>query len=382
MYAQLVETYRVIGESRYQLAELKLTWYRAPRYRPMEAVAAERLSADMDRFLRSSALARAATLHPVLRENLDTLSQCWAVVGPNIVDGIYSYPCEPKIEAAFTGAQDWISVHLPRQTRAFRVVLQMLLIIMTAFGVLVIWLVRQYETARQEEERRARLTHAILDAQDNERRVIALDIHDDALQTLSAAKIILDRDLASPKVSALLSDGIARLRDLAAGLSLYELDRLGLRSAVDALVDQYRQRHHLPVQFRAAGTEAVTVPLPQARHIYRIIQELLNNAQKHASATTVSLSMVVSWPELIIHYQDDGVGMSIAASSRGHRLDRRPPGNNRIGMQGIAERARLIGATVDVDSRPGEGTRVNVVIPLGDSSSGRNITTGGFRGPR
>ena len=367
MYAQLVETYRVIGESRYQLAELKLSWYRAPRYQPMDPVAAERISAEMDRFVRSSALARAATLHPSLKENLDTLSQCWAVVHPHIVDGIYSYPCEQRIEAAFTGAQDWISVHLPRQTRAFRVVLQMLLVIMTAFGALVIWLVRQYETARQEEERRARLTHAILDAQDNERRIIALDIHDDALQTLSAAKILLDRDLAVPKVSALLSDGIARLRDLAAGLSLYELDRIGLRSAVDALVDQYRQRHRLPVQFRAAGTDAVTVPLPQARHIYRIIQELLNNAHKHAAASEVLLSMVVSWPELIIHYQDDGVGMAVAAYRRSHRLDRRPTGHNGIGMQGIAERARLIGATVQVESGPGEGTRVNLVIPLGDA---------------
>ncbi|TVR05845.1 MAG: hypothetical protein EA403_01425 [Spirochaetaceae bacterium] len=367
MYAQLVETYRVIGESRYQLAELKLTWYRVPRYRPMDASAAEQLAADMERFIHSSALAQAATLHPSLSEHLTTLSQCWALVYPKIVDGIYSYPCERKIEDAFTGAQDWINIHLPRQTRAFRVVLQMLLVIMAAFGVLVIWLVGQWETARQEEQRRTRLTHAILDAQDNERRVIALDLHDDALQTLSAAKILLDRDLVAPEVSRLLADGIARLRDLAAGLSLYELDRIGLRSAVSALVDQYRQRHGLPVQFRAAGTDAVTVPLPRARHIYRIIQELLNNAHKHAGASEVLLSMVVSWPELIVHYQDDGVGMAAPASSRGLRLDRHPPGNNTIGMQGIAERARLIGATVQVDSRPGEGMRVNVVIPLGDS---------------
>lgn len=226
---------------------------------------------------------------------------------------------------------------------------------------------RQSEAQRQatesaEKELRT-LSTRLMQAQEEERRTISRELHDEVGQTLTGLRIelgTLDKLRSDPgdkfrahldEAKVLTEQTMRTVRDIAMGLRPSVLD-LGLEPAL-----QWQARHFS----RRTGTEAsVKVegdlpPLPDSHLtcIYRIVQEALTNSARHANASKVEIAVASRTSELELVVRDDGVGLA------GNWADRRG-----LGLVGIEERAREIGGSVTIESDHGNGVSIRVRLPL------------------
>ena len=205
-------------------------------------------------------------------------------------------------------------------------------------------------------------------AQTAERAKLARDLHDSVSQVLfSMAMHARAAQLALTKLPVSddghLTKAVTQVRELA-GLALAELRTLifdlrqetlakeGLVAALTRQADVISVREQLPVAVRGP---AVPVPLPDdvAEQAYRIALEALHNVVKHAGATQAAICVAVTEAGLLVTITDDGRGFDTARARPGH-----------LGLLGMAERARAIGADLTVISAPGAGTCVQLVLPV------------------
>jgi two-component system, NarL family, sensor histidine kinase UhpB len=220
------------------------------------------------------------------------------------------------------------------------------------------------------EHRRRLRTIAVtaLGAAEEERKRIARELHDVSAQELAALHIRLrvarnladaeQRDHMLLELSEDLGRQINELRTMAGGLRPPALDMLGLGPAIEALARTLGEHGDVRVRARTepvAGLLDATAELA----IYRIVQEALANAAKHAGATQVDVELSRRNGALYASVHDDGRGFDLDAAMR----------HGAIGLFGMQERAAYIGGAVAIDSRPGAGTRVEISIPLGEAVS-------------
>jgi signal transduction histidine kinase len=219
------------------------------------------------------------------------------------------------------------------------------------------------ERARQTPDTRRRLLADIVHAQEEERRRLAGDIHDDAVQAMTAVLLrigLLGSRLDKPEQVSLVEeleesirDTIGRLRRLIAGLSPPELDRAGLAAAVRSALDQLKLDFHIDFSLENRLSRE---PGPEARTIaYRIVQEALANTRKHANGSRVDVVLETQEHGLCTTVTDDGVGFEVEATLA---VDR--PGH--LGLKAMRERAELAEGWLRIESRPG-GTTVTFWIP-------------------
>lgn len=218
------------------------------------------------------------------------------------------------------------------------------------------------EALRETDEQRQRLLARLDRAQEEERKRIALDIHDDTLQVIAAVGMRLDalrRKISDPGQLGMLTRlqkdvalSMARLRRLVFELRPPVLQRDGLAAALRNYLEEtcreaglgYRMEIHLKDE-----------PLPEPRNVlYRITQEALTNVWKHARANHVEILLEERDGGVLVRVEDDGVG--ITAETNGS-----PPGH--LGMVAMRERAELAGGWSRVTSDPGGGTVVEVWVP-------------------
>lgn len=224
---------------------------------------------------------------------------------------------------------------------------------------------KQHESTRQLEI----LSRRLLVAQEDERRNVARELHDEIGQLLTVVKLDLQTVLRQPGTVALapaLKEGmasidrvVARVRDLSLDLRPSMLDDLGLLPALRWLVQ--RQAQHL-----GAGTE-VKLSLPPAlarlpgeieTACFRIAQEALTNALRHANAHRIEVKLETSAKMWRLTVSDDGAGFDVAA---GLQADVAGGG---FGLLGMRERAELVGGEFRLDSAPGRGTTVEALFPI------------------
>ncbi|HEY8774945.1 MAG TPA: ATP-binding protein [Gaiellaceae bacterium] len=219
------------------------------------------------------------------------------------------------------------------------------------------------ERARQTPGTRRRLLADIVHAQEEERRRLAGDIHDDAVQAMTAVLLrigLLGSRLDNPEQVSLVEeledsirDTIGRLRRLIAGLSPPELDRAGLAPAVRSALDQMKHEFHIDFSLENRLNRE---PGPEARTIaYRIVQEALANTRKHSNASCVEVVLESQEHGLSTSVTDDGVGFDVEATLA---VDR--PGH--LGLKAMRERAELAEGWLRIESRPG-ATTVTFWIP-------------------
>ncbi len=219
---------------------------------------------------------------------------------------------------------------------------------------------------RSEGRRARRYAQLVVQAEEDQRRRLARELHDEPLQLF----LLLARRLESlgevEGVPRAVADGLkearrqsldaaARLRNLARDLRPPTLDQLGLVAALSSLVDDIRDDVEPVISFRVIGTEtrlASEVELGA----FRIAQEAVRNALRHAGATHLSIAISIEPKELALNITDDGQGFDP------ERLGEHDP--EHLGLLGMRERARLLGGHLDVRSAPGEGTAVEARIPL------------------
>jgi PAS domain S-box-containing protein len=214
---------------------------------------------------------------------------------------------------------------------------------------------------RRQDEVRARLVEQVLTAQDEERGRIARELHDETGQSLTALLVGLrtlegSRTIAEAVALAQqLRETAARtLQDvgrLARGLHPSVLDDLGLAVAVTRHVQEFARLHGIVEDTRIEGLDTdPLLPLVQ-NTVYRALQEALTNVAKHAGARRVSVRLVRDATMVELRVQDDGVGFEPGTNHRG------------LGLQGMRERAVLLGGAVQLESAPGKGTTITARFP-------------------
>ena len=215
---------------------------------------------------------------------------------------------------------------------------------------------------RLEEERRTSGRRALM-AQERERRRIARELHDEVGQTLTGVVLQLQALRgAQPAafaeqlevVQETAREGVERVREIARGLRPQALDEFGLRSALVTLASGFSERSGVLVRHRVTRELAALEP-EQDLAIYRVAQESLTNAARHAAAGIVELALTQRDGIVVLEVRDDGRGITDAqASGQG------------VGLGGMRERALLVGGRLTVGCRPEGGTEVRLEVPGGD----------------
>jgi PAS domain S-box-containing protein len=218
------------------------------------------------------------------------------------------------------------------------------------------------ERVRAEEERR-RLLAELVRVQEEERRRIATEIHDDPVQAMTAVEMRLEslrRRIGSgeerrtvEQLGASVSAAIGRLRRLLVELRPARLDREGLASAVQALLDRLRADTGADADLE--DRTLLEVPPDTGTVLYRIAQEAVTNIRKHAEAREVRVTLAERDGGILLRVRDDGRGFDPereAVEMPGH-----------LGLVSMRERAELSGGKFRITSTPGAGTTVEAWVP-------------------
>ncbi len=224
------------------------------------------------------------------------------------------------------------------------------------------------EKLRREMAEREALRRKLLHAQEEERRRIARELHDQMGQNLTALhvglKSLLDRQSRSglgSRVQRLQELATQTARDLnrvAVELRPAALDDLGLVKAIRALTETWSTRYGIDVDFEAGQYKAAGISSEIETILYRIIQEALNNVAKHAGATRVALVLRHTADHVHAIIEDDGRGFDARVASQSGN------GSGRLGLLGIQERLGMVGGNFKVESAPGRGATLLVRIPI------------------
>lgn len=216
----------------------------------------------------------------------------------------------------------------------------------------------------QREVLRGQLLERVLAAQEEERRRIARELHDEASQSLTSLMVglrLLEREADRPEtilaqVAELkhMTDGVLEnLHRLAMDLRPVSLDHLGLVAALRQYAEECSRQYGLTVQFEAAGLGEERPPPAVETAIYRIVQEALTNVVRHARATRADVLLERRGDQVIAIVEDDGVGFDPKTAVQ----------DGRLGLFGMRERAEMLGGSLVVESAGGAGTTVFVEVP-------------------
>ncbi len=212
---------------------------------------------------------------------------------------------------------------------------------------------------RLEAERRSS-SSAALAAQEEERARVARDLHDEVNQSLTALLLRLEaarvkapaelaHELAETK--ALANQAMEELLLLARQLRPAALDDLGLKAALAGHVQELDRQAGIDASLEAHG-DFSDLPADVQLVVYRVAQESLSNAVRHSGAETVTVDVLREGDRVELTVGDDGSGFTFDQAARG------------LGITGMRERALLVGGDVEVESRPNDGTRVTLRVPL------------------
>jgi signal transduction histidine kinase len=241
---------------------------------------------------------------------------------------------------------------------------------------------RLYDAVRRKEEASSTFLRQYITAQEEERKRIARELHDEPAQLLTGLALAIEtasqmaipqngelrRALASANIlTERVSTEVGRIiRDLRPTL----LDDLGLLEALEFYADTRLRPSGIQVTCETAGTDGRFPPELETA-LFRVAQEAMSNIARHAQAENVSLTLEFQDEFVAIDIEDDGQGFNVEATfARGQ--DGAP-----FGLMGMRERVDLLSGTLVVESRPGEGTSVRVRVPLQSSLTPKEVTRNG-----
>jgi signal transduction histidine kinase len=236
-----------------------------------------------------------------------------------------------------------------------------------AIAVQNAWLFQQLRAGR---ERLQSLSHRLVAVQENERLYVARELHDEAGQALASLMLglgQLERDAQDPakvaaEVHALkqVANGVQEnLHSLAMDLRPASLDHLGLAAALQAFVEKLGGQCSATMQFKLVGwSEEREAPEVEVS-LYRIAQEALANAVRHAQATHIAVLLQRNDSGVILTVEDNGIGFEPEAATS----------SSQMGLVGMRERCEMLGGSLVVESKPGAGTTVVAEVPHANPNS-------------
>lgn len=209
------------------------------------------------------------------------------------------------------------------------------------------------------------LLGASIQAEERERARIGNDLHDEIGSSLSAAKMLLAQLAYSPTVTEkelevvatveeLLRNSLRDVRNISQNLHPAVLAQFGLEKALHNLSSRCCDSFVNGMDVRVELTSALSSS--QELALYRIVQEAVNNALKHAQASRLTIALQEQHNELTLTVADDGRGFDYAQAQQSEQSG--------LGLKSLAARASLLDAAFRVESRPGQGTQLHIVVPL------------------
>lgn len=226
------------------------------------------------------------------------------------------------------------------------------------------------EVVRRSQDRLRTLSRALLEGQEAERSQLARELHDEVGQALTAATLNLDALRAGEAANEgkvdealdVVKRALNQVRDLSLDLHPSILDDLGLAAALRWYLGRQAERSGIRVSVDANRLDR-RLPKPVETACFRICQEAVTNVLKHAGATRVDVAIGIEDGTVRMTVADDGRGFDV---DEAHERTRRQPS---LGLIGMEERATLLGGSLDVVSRPGEGTEIRVTLPLQEATT-------------
>ncbi len=239
---------------------------------------------------------------------------------------------------------------------------------------------RKYaEDALRTSERELRaLAGSLLTAQEDERRRIARDLHDDVTQALALISIELGTMAAESETTdglttrlrslqGRVSEVLKVVRHVSHGLHPSMLEDFGLGTALEVFCEEFSRLEGLAIQFFCDADES-GLTVPAAACLYRVAQESLRNVRKHAQATCVTVELRNDGDGLRLSIHDNGVGIAMPLSEGPERG---------LGLVSMTERMRLVRGELSVSSTPGQGTDVIARVPVSASKGDASAHTSG-----
>ncbi|HEV8043062.1 MAG TPA: sensor histidine kinase [Bryobacteraceae bacterium] len=222
----------------------------------------------------------------------------------------------------------------------------------------------EYQKASKQAEQRLRqLSQQLVSSQEQERKSLSRELHDEIGQLLTALRMELgnvershaasggEADAHLDQAKKLAETTLKTTRDIAMGLRPAMLDLLGLGPALEWQTREYSRRYKTPIQLDVAG-DLRDLPDPHRTYLYRIVQEGLTNCARHAQAKNIRVSLKDANGQLAVTVEDDGVG-----------FDQHGGVSYGLGLLGITERVRELCGKISIQSEPGKGTKLEVMLP-------------------
>jgi len=240
-------------------------------------------------------------------------------------------------------------------------------ILVTILVVALLWVRLLHRRLERQREAQLAFSRRVLERLEDERRRIAVNLHDSLGQTLMLIKNHAILAIQRPseetglrhrldEISGVTSQAIEEVRRITHGLRPYQLDRLGLTQAIRASVSRASENSSIVFACRVKDMDGVFDKDAEI-HVFRIVQEAITNVVKHSAATEAAVVILKRSSVVSLSIRDNGRGFDPAQpSSKPHDLG--------YGLSGIAERVRILGAALVISSRPGEGTSLTVEVPV------------------
>jgi PAS domain S-box-containing protein len=224
---------------------------------------------------------------------------------------------------------------------------------------------KRAKASQREQRARAKYTRQLIASQETERARIAAELHDSLGQNLLLIKNRAQLALTKPEkpaelreqlenINALVSEAITEVRQISRDLHPPQLDHLGLTRALEAMIEGTAEASGIHLKHKLDLVDDI-FSKDAAVNLYRIVQESLNNILKHSQARQAAVKLERDVHEVQLRITDNGCGFV-----------NDEPGENRkgLGLKNMAERVKMLGGKMTMDSKPGRGVRVEVIIPF------------------
>jgi signal transduction histidine kinase len=223
-----------------------------------------------------------------------------------------------------------------------------------------------FEQMQAATERMQTLSRRLVEVQENERRTVARELHDEAGQALVSLRYglqLLERETGGEGVAARVAElkqttdaVIDSLHRLAGALRPASLDLVGLEAALRQHLHSIESKWALTARFKARGLKGERLPAAVETALYRVVQEAVTNVVRHAAATRIDVLVERRDGRVVVVVEDDGKGFAPETAA----------GAEHLGLVGMRERAEALGGTLIIESAPGEGTTIAVEVACDD----------------
>ncbi len=245
------------------------------------------------------------------------------------------------------------------------------LVIALALGVQMAYLT--YRRSKRDSEHRELLCRTVIRVEEEQKNNLSLQVHDQMGQDLSAMKIylgLIEGDLSDGateqkdrinKSKRIVDALMQKTHNISELLRPPELDDLGLIESLDALIGQYRELTGCKITFNGPDSELKLSP-EYSLVLYRVVQEALTNVSKHSKAKSVDINLLYRGDSIRMSILDDGSGFDYSEYEK--RPHRHRDDVVKLGLQGLRERIQLFGGRMNIRSRMGVGTLIQVDMPI------------------